>query len=278
MLSIKPSIKIVATLLVKNEEDIIGLNIEHHIQQGVGQFIITDNASRDQTRHIVEKYPEVVEIIDEPGDTHNQSAWVTRMARLACKLNPDWIIHLDADELWCNLAKLRQVKSKVAACEGMYLHPPIDETFDWGKQKYYLNFDQCDIPKECKIAHQPDPNIIITHGNHGVEGAHPETETIPHHHYPVRSYTQWARKALGHLALKKRNISCSRWENWYNLLQDGKLEEEYRRLIRLWKSILVEPTHDKFISLLGFWDGAELFEKHPETLPTIGTWPREDNG
>ena len=107
---VRPSLKIVATILAKNEEDIIAENIEHHIEQGVSQFIVTNNNSTDHTRSIVEKYPEVAEIIDEPGDNHHQSKWVTRMAKMACKLNPDWIVHLDADELWGGFFHLRFMK------------------------------------------------------------------------------------------------------------------------------------------------------------------------
>ena len=69
MFTIKPQIKIVGTILSRDEEDIIGANIEHHINQGVTHFIVTNNNSKDRTRQIIEKYPEVVEIIDECEDS-----------------------------------------------------------------------------------------------------------------------------------------------------------------------------------------------------------------
>ena len=52
MFQIKPSLKIVATILANNEEDIIGQMIEHHIHQGVQSFIVTDNNSTDRTAAI----------------------------------------------------------------------------------------------------------------------------------------------------------------------------------------------------------------------------------
>lgn len=281
MLTIKPTIKIVATILAKNEADVIGLNIEHHINQGISQFIITDNASTDSTRQIVEKYPEVVEIIDEPGNDHNQSKWVSRMARLACKLEPDWIVHLDADELWCDLYQLRNIRGKVAGCEHVYLHPPIGEIFDWREQRFYLDFDECDIPQESKVAHRPDPEITITHGNHGVVSAEIEfTRAVYRHHYPVRSYEQWARKAEGSEALKRRNSHCVRWQNWYNLLATNKLRDEYFRIISLWKDMTVQFTHDQFISLVNFWATPEMIgflQNNPSVLPIIRAWPRSNH-
>jgi glycosyltransferase involved in cell wall biosynthesis len=279
MLTIKPTIKIVATILAKNEADIIGLNIEHHINQGISQFIVTDNASTDGTRQIIEKYTEVVEIIDEPGNDHNQPKWVSHMAKLACKLEPDWIVHLDADELWCNLYQLRHVRGKVAGCERMYLHPPTGEVFDWREQRFYLDFDECNIPQESKVAHRSDPEIAITHGNHGVVNAEIEfTRAIYRHHYPVRSYEQWARKAEGNEALKRRNSHCVRWQNWYNLLTSGKLRDEYSRLTSLWRQTTTQMDHERFVSLMDFWatpEMVDLFQKNPSILPIVREWPRQ---
>lgn len=279
MLTVKPTIKVVATILAKNEADIIGLNIEHHVNQGITQFIVTDNASTDATRQIMERYPEVVELIDEPGNDHNQPKWVTRMARLACKLKPDWIVHLDADELWCDLHQLRTVRAAVAGCERMYLHPPVGGDFDWHRQRCFLNFDNCDIPQETKVAHRPDPEICVTHGNHGVVDREMEfTQAVYRHHYPVRSYAQWVRKSEGNEALKRRNAYCVRWQNWYNLLTVHALQDEYKRLTTLWKEAIVELTHERFISLVDFWATPEMmdfFRNHPSILPTVQEWPNE---
>lgn len=272
MFNIRPSTKIVATILMKDEEDIIAANIEHHIQQGVSQFIITDNNSSDKSRSIAEKYPEVIEIIDEPENTHNQTKWVTRMAQMACKLSPDWIVHLDADEFWCGLMSLRGHPGKVVTSECMYLHPPTSN----GDMRYYLDFNHIPIPQECKIVHRPDPNFVITHGNHGVENCDDIefTRKVYRHHYPVRSYEQWARKAKGHEALSRRKSICERWEKWYNLLQEDKLEKEYQKLTDLWGEMIKNPQHAAFLDILAFWAEPEIidFFKNNPKLPRIGEW------
>ncbi len=202
MIITKPKIKIIATILAKNEEDIIGRMIEHTINQGVSQIIFTDNASTDRTREIAASYPEVVEIIDEPENDHNQTKWVTRMARLACKLKPDWIVHLDADELWCGLQNLRKFDTAIVGCEKMYLHPPAKHHFSIEDQRFYLDFDHIPIPQECKVAHRPMEDVVITHGNHGVADptdSYTSTRDIYRHHYPIRSYQQWERKSVRRL-------------------------------------------------------------------------------
>jgi hypothetical protein len=201
------------------------------------------------------------------------------MAQIACKLNPDWIIHLDADELWTGVQSLRKVQGSVAACEGVYLHPPMVGEFDLLLQKWYVDIDHLPIPQETKIAHRPDPNIVITHGNHAVEGANPIiTKDVPRHHYPVRSYKQWSQKATKHLYLKKRNSICKRWETWYDMLQNGTLVEEYNTLVRCWRKI-IQGRNDPndFLKLLSFWCTPEMLDyfKKEGVSPNVGVWPCE---
>jgi len=267
MFVVTPRLKIVATILAKNEEDIIAQTIEHHLKQGVWKIIFTDNNSTDDTRRIAEKYPEVVEVIDEPGNDHNQSLWVTRMAQIACKLDPDWIIHLDADEHWGGLMALSEISAEVAGCTRMYLHPPIDWEFDLEQMSPYLDFDDIPIPQECKIAHRPDPKIVISHGNHGVEtGQSIEfTKRVWRHHYPIRSYKQWERKSLGHEALLRRNAVCERWKMWYDSLSSGDLSGQYERIIRSWRAMIKSPNCEDFLQLLEFWatpDMQQFFKKN----------------
>jgi len=277
MLRTKPALSIVATILAKNEEDIIATNLEHHIEQGVSAFIITDNHSEDHTKEIVSKYSEVKELIEEPGENHHQSEWVTRMAKIACKFNPDWVVHLDADELWCGLPNLRKMRSEVVACERMYLHPPTGEDFSVQSMRWYLDLNHAGLPQECKVAHRPNPSFVIEHGNHAVQGVQGEhTVEVYRHHYPIRSYGQWSRKASGHLALMKRNSMCERWKNWYTLLNSGQLQGKFDMLTALWLE-LVQGSEDlnHFLDMLDFWATPEVTEycRQNRIMPKIGEWP-----
>ena len=49
--------KLYLTLLVRDEADILTLNLEHHLAQGVDRFIVTDNRSIDETPLILEEIP-----------------------------------------------------------------------------------------------------------------------------------------------------------------------------------------------------------------------------
>ncbi len=270
--------RLVATLLVRNEEDIVGANIEHHVEHGVSHFIVTDNASTDRTREILGKYPEVVEVIDEPCLEHRQSEWVTRMARLACKLDPHWIVHLDADELWCGLTQLRLAAKPAVASTKMFLHPPRLVRFDLHRLRYYLDFEDAGLPGESKVMHRPDPEIVIVHGNHGCNRDTEFTKAVWRHHYPVRCWEQFLRKTVdGHEALLRRNAPCERWGKWYAHYQNGTLCNLYDRICDHWESMVHSPSSDDLIPLLEFWSTPEVIRYFKETkrLPKIGQWPKD---
>lgn len=95
--------KIVMTLLVRNEEDILAANIEYHKSRGVDYFVVTDHLSTDSTTEILLKYQRegILEYFRENDPGFRQGKWVTRMARRAAvEHSADWVINSDADEFW----------------------------------------------------------------------------------------------------------------------------------------------------------------------------------
>ncbi|MFM9110985.1 MAG: glycosyltransferase family 2 protein, partial [Prochlorococcaceae cyanobacterium] len=91
--------RLILTLLCRDEDDIIEQMLAFHLSRGVDLVIATDNGSRDGTRAILERYRRsgVLLLIDEPSLTHDQAPWVTRMARMAANdCGADWVINADA--------------------------------------------------------------------------------------------------------------------------------------------------------------------------------------
>ena len=109
--------KVVMTLLVRNEEDILRENIEFHLSQGVSFIIATDNLSKDGTASILKEYEAkgLARYFFEDSDQFDQHKWVTRMAVLAfTEYGADWVINNDADEFWWpNSGNLEDVFSNV---------------------------------------------------------------------------------------------------------------------------------------------------------------------
>ena len=97
------SMKVVMTLLARDEADIVDSWLEFHLNAGADFVIATDNRSGDGTTEILERYAREghVHLIREPGEDLRQDEWVTRMARLAAtEFGADWVINSDADEFW----------------------------------------------------------------------------------------------------------------------------------------------------------------------------------
>ena len=93
--------KLVMTLLVRDEADIVSSNIDFHLDQGVDFIIATDNLSVDGTTDILRAYERrgVLHYIHQPDDDYEQHRWVTGIARSACaEFAADWVINNDADE------------------------------------------------------------------------------------------------------------------------------------------------------------------------------------
>ena len=95
--------KVVMTMLVRDEEDILDAQLAFHLNAGIDFVIATDHRSQDGTTEILERYARDghVHVLREDGAGYRQSEWVTRMARLAATdFGADWVINADADEFW----------------------------------------------------------------------------------------------------------------------------------------------------------------------------------
>jgi glycosyltransferase involved in cell wall biosynthesis len=96
--------RLVLTLLVKNEGDIILDNIFYHYARGVDKIIVTDNGSTDNTLNTLKNLQEKGLVHLETASLYNQDSIVNKMGEIAKnKYNATILIHADADEFWTPL-------------------------------------------------------------------------------------------------------------------------------------------------------------------------------
>lgn len=205
--------KVVMTLLVRDEEDIIKANIDFHLSQGVDFIIATDNRSVDGTTEILKAYEEqgVLKYIYEPEDNYNQHAWVTRMARMAyCDYGADWVINNDADEFWFPIGYANlKLALQDAAFDGYNIIEAQRSNFvylgDKQEGQFYDTMIYRDLdsmnplghPLPPKQAHIGYDKIIVRQGNHSVTGLeHPKIahDKIEIFHFPIRTKNQLLSK------------------------------------------------------------------------------------
>lgn len=249
-----PEPRIVMTLLVKNEAEMLEQNLLFHKKMGVDAFIVTDNNSTDATMDIIEKYRKmgwVVEVIRETATDYEQKAWVDRMIWHAkTRFDADWVINADADELWFspqgNLKKdLSVTSANVLMCEMRSMYPeegtgfwtwtqavkPLPDSMQYGLSLYSL-FER----QNCKVIHRTKGYLQISMGNHKVKmfPYRAVASSVRVYHYNIRGRVQFVEKMVNggkQLELHKGRHGGRHWRYFYKLYQEGRLEEEYDKVI-----------------------------------------------
>lgn len=250
--------KLVMTVLARDEADIIAEHLEYHLGAGVDFVIATDHRSQDGTSEILESYAQrgVLRLIREEATFTQQRAWQTRMARLAASEHgADWVIGSDADEFWWPRGS--SLKEVLAGVPGKYgivrgllrnFMPMRDDT-GWFVERLNvrlaapaaINDPATPFRPAVKVAHRGDLGVVVGEGGShqvsGVQGAplrawHP-LEVL---HFPLRSeeqcarkyrktWTGWAENLRGDLARAKRASDTGQNPIWDRVaLDDSDVE------------------------------------------------------
>ncbi len=244
--------RIVMTLLCRDEEDIVAYNIAYHLAQGVDFVVATDNASRDRTPRLLERFAlqGKLHLIREPSLTHDQAVWVTRMAQMAAtRYDADWVINNDADEFWLSRqGTLREVLQAVPLRTDCLMVPRFDMLPRSSPDgKFYDAMlvyatggrNVHGVPQLPKACHRAYADIRIADGNHSVKRPGGEIVKQSDHplqilHFPLRSIGQFERKIRqGAEALQTNaRLKSETGAHWRRIYHDyfltGGLENYYR--------------------------------------------------
>jgi hypothetical protein len=248
--------KLVMTLLARDEEDVVEENLIYHLEQGVDFVVATDNASSDATPEILERYAREghVHLIREPATDFAQHAWRTRMARLAATdFGADWVIDNDADEFWWPLegsslkelfaAQPAHVEAVMARKVNFLPRPDSDAPF---YDRMLLRdregrnlIGRLILPK---VAHRGAADVSVGTGSHRVtlDGVAPKSHSAPLEilHYSVRSYESFetrvrnAAEALPDDPEQEREANVSaQYREMVRIHRAGRLREYYDALV-----------------------------------------------
>ena len=247
--------KLVLTVLARDEVDVIDAQIAFHLNAGVDFVIATDNNSRDGTTEILEAYERdgVLHLIREPAEGLRQGEWVTRMARLAAREHgADWVINTDADEFWWPrggclkevLAAVPDTYGVVQAFWRSFVPRPDDGSFFAERmtvrlsQHAPINDPTSFYRPVVKVAHRADPQVNVARGNHALAESPLRTLTTWHPievlHFPLRSRSQWMRKVelQGEAFTKHIERSGTGYHlKGYDALQNGRIEQQHDSLV-----------------------------------------------
>jgi hypothetical protein len=248
-------VKLVLTVLARDEADVIDAQIAFHLNAGVDFVIATDNNSRDGTTDILKAYERdgVLRLIEEPAEGLRQGEWVTRMARMAATdCDADWVINSDADEFWWpRRESLKDVLAAVPAQYGIVQafwrsfvpRPDDDRPFAERmtvrvSQHAPINDPSSFYRPVTKVAHRADPNVVVGRGNHGLVDSMlrplPTWHPIEVLHFPQRSRVQWAHKVdlQGEAFTKHIERAGTGYHlTSYDALQSGRIDDQYAAMV-----------------------------------------------
>ena len=239
--------KIVMTLLVRDEQDVLRDNIEFHLAHGVDQIVLMDNRSVDGTAEIAREYERAghLRYLFQPRDDYSQGRWVTAMARYAAReLGADWIINNDADEFWLpERGSLKDVFAALSPDVVAVEAPRLNFVARTGEgQPFWRRMDVRWVasrnalgqPLPGKVAHRAHADVEVEQGNHAIAiggtrvPASPAPMTI--FHFPIRSCAQYRNKIVKGGAAYARNTELpahvgSTWRALYDRYLAGRFDE-----------------------------------------------------
>ena len=250
----KSTPRLIMTLLVKNEEDMLEENLIFHKAMGVDGFIITDNNSSDRTPEIIRKYKEkgwIVEAIEEKATDYQQKKWVDRMIWKAKSVHKaDWVINADADEIWYAPSgdlktELVSSRANVLTCEMKCVYPEEGKPFwQWGQtvevvndlERYNLSRYSLFARQNKKVIHRTAGYIQILMGNHKVTMFPKKVakSNIRIYHYNIRGKKPFLEKMINggkQLEQNPKKHGGRHWRYFYQLYKEGLLEAEYDKVI-----------------------------------------------
>jgi hypothetical protein len=259
-----PARHVAAVMMVKDEEDIIAINLRWLCRSGFRRFVIIDNASSDGTRQAIcnfrANHPDCeTVIVDDPLVRFLQAEKTTGALRLATSFWPDvrWVFFIDADEFLItqyDLAALDQLPPEVECIvipKSIHFRERSGHRFeDEGRQPFwremllrsYLFF----VPP--KIAVRASARIFIHQGNHFASRDDGAKMTclgglalgFCYREFQTRSFAHFRRKAItGTAALRAADahtgaVTAGRhWEQWNNL-RHTQSEAGFRDTYRLY--------------------------------------------
>jgi Glycosyl transferase family 2 len=253
-------IRIVAVMVVRNEAELLPVNVRYHAAQGVSEFRIVDNGSSDATSERLRELARSLNILwTRDAGPYHQSEIVTGLAAEACRDGADWILPIDADEFWSagNRSLAQALEASTAGAIEARVVNFVQDRSSRGHDDtalltmtnrvsvlhpYHLSRDLVEsrqiafveMEYPAKWLPRASRQLQIRAGAHAVEGApgHPAVSSeVVCLHAPIRSRRVLdARAEHGRRLMEVGYPAEHGWQNqrWHRLQAEGELDSEWQ--------------------------------------------------
>jgi hypothetical protein len=252
-------VKVFGISVVRDEVDVIHINILHHLALGLDRILVIDNGSSDGTYEVLKSLSrnKPIDLARNTGQ-YRQPEFLTHLARESFRLGADWILPIDADEFWCAASRgfrtvlaesnaqallvervnLIQRREQNKACPEALLSMTrraaraIERPDNYAElaESGRISFVETIHKPKCVL--RPSETVTISRGGHrysGVDGPPEPTAGIVCLHAPLR-----ARSLLELKAANWRRVTANgsvrvgpARRRWIRLWEQGKLDEEW---------------------------------------------------
>jgi len=192
-------VKLVQTLVVRDDADVVDAQIAYHLNAGVDFVIVTAHRSPGATTEVLESYERGGHLrwLRDEGEPR-EAEWRTQMARLAAtEYGADWVINSDSDEFWWPRGEslkdvLAPIPPRYTIVQGLrrpfVARPGGGEPF--GERMTFRRALQDSTAAKLRPVHRADPNVVVNaDGGVGVSRPVPLRAWYPIEvfHFPVRA-------------------------------------------------------------------------------------------
>lgn len=240
-------------MMVKNEEDIIGYNIDWLETQDIDHIFIANNMSTDGTKKILteksEKYKNITIYFDNQF-AYMQGQKMNRWIRDCYEMGADIIVPVDADEIWHSKVPgktlgqvLRENSNGDTVFEASAIDfIPTENDLESDNPLESMIYVKATSDSFQSVAFTKNLNATITQGNHDVHH-HPGNNTmlkglIGIKHYQYRSFEQYVKKMKnGKRVYDDTNLHPSIGSHWRKM---GAWNEQ--QFSEYWKEFTSQPV------------------------------------
>ena len=253
--------KVFGVMLIRDEADIIRLNIEYHLALGIDRLLIVDNGSSDGTQDELSDLSRggAIEWSEDPGP-YFQPEITTRLAQWAIQQGADWVLPIDADEffyapdgdfrgvlrrstagaLGVELTNFIQARNREVSSRDCLLTMTRRSALPIGPLTAVQDLVETrtnafvEVAYPCKWISRPTAELEIARGNHsvtGMKGATENTDDIVCLHAPLRARSILELKATHGRRLEALDVGPKEgWhvKRWRMLADAGELDQEWR--------------------------------------------------
>ena len=252
--------KIFGLMMVRNEADILRVNLLHHLAAGIDRFLVVDNGSSDGSDQILREMSGDGRVSWTRDDgKYRQAEITTGLAHEARSAGADWVIPIDVDEFWhapggnlrrvleessasalkVQVTNFVQRRDQMRAEPGGLLHMTRRAPIPVGDLEWTQNLVEKNLYSYVEVTFAPKwisraaDSLEIAMGNHGIAGASGRleaTDEIVCLHAPLR-----ARSILDSKVEQGRRVAAlglnrkHGWhvQRWTRLAEQNQIDAEW---------------------------------------------------